>query len=142
MKGLLERQAASHAPALSVPRNAFYDIGVLFLHGIGLQRRPDAGRPLADPSMEPSLWHALRRGLFDVCKSYSLGDIAAGEYATALAAYPALVLQLAALQALDGRAPHKPTTRAIATLYRHLASNPALRLLCKWEMKVTFVPNQ
>lgn len=92
-------------------------------------------RPLADPPLEPPLWRALRWGLFEVCESYKRGTIATGEYAATLEAYPALVVQLAALQALDRPAVNEPAARAITDLYRQLANNAALRVLCKRQMQ-------
>lgn len=53
------------------------------------------------PATESALVHALRRGLFDVCGGYRAGTVSADEYRAALEAYPALVLQTAALAALE-----------------------------------------
>lgn len=79
--------------------------------------RPAGGSSTAD---------ALRQGLFDVCEGYRAGAVSPEEYRATLAVYPAVVLHLAALEALD----RLELTEA-RTVGGWLNANPALPALCR-----------
>lgn len=83
------------------------------------------------PATESALVHALRRGLFDVCGGYRAGTVSADEYRATLEAYPALVLQTAALAALEQPGLGGASQPQVVALRRQLAANPALPVLCR-----------
>lgn len=96
------------------------------------------------PAVESALAQALRRGLFDVCEGYRNGAVSAGDYRATLEAYPALVLQMAALEALGGQQPDpegSPRPEAVA-IRRQLAVNPTLPVFCRTSAAAALVQSK
>lgn len=73
----------------------------------------------------------LRRGLFHICRGYQKGQLSAEDYRTSLAAYPALVAEVAALDLLDRPALGGRDSSEARAVARRLASNPALPVFCR-----------